>query len=45
MARRLTPNELLDLDLVILVVKAPIWIASFVVLIVAGAINDWRARG
>lgn len=43
-ARELTPNELLDIDLAILVVTAPIWIAGFAWLVVAGFWNDWRAR-
>lgn len=44
---RLTANELIDADLAILLVTAPIWIAGFVGLVVAGAWNDWRevARG
>ncbi|HTJ17794.1 MAG TPA: hypothetical protein VL494_13535 [Steroidobacteraceae bacterium] len=47
MANRLTPTELLDADLAILLVTAPIWIAGFVGLAVAGWWNDRRgvARG
>lgn len=41
-ASELTTNELLDIDVAILVFGAPIWIAGFLLLIVAGAWNDWR---
>jgi hypothetical protein len=41
---RLTANELLDADLAVLVVTAPVWITGFLALVVVGAFNDWRAR-
>ncbi len=33
------------LDTLLLIVTAPVWIAGFVVLVVAGAVGDWRANG
>jgi hypothetical protein len=44
-SRQLTESELLDLDVAIQILTAPIWIAYFAALIVAGTWNDWRARG
>jgi hypothetical protein len=40
-----TPSHLVDLDTVLNLVQLPIALVGFAVLIVAGAWNDWRARG
>lgn len=39
-----TDSELLDLDVAILIVGAPVYITGFCVLIAWGFFNDWRAR-
>lgn len=42
---RESPNlrALIDRDLAIMILTSPIWIAGFLCLIVAGAVNDWRS--
>ncbi len=40
----MTDREALDVDLAIMIVTSPIWIAGFAYLIVAGWWNDREAR-
>lgn len=37
-----TDRDLLDRDMAIILATAPIWIAQFLILAVAGAWNDWK---
>ena len=42
--RQLTDSELIDADLAKMIITAPVWIAYFLALIVAGALNEPRDR-